>query len=68
MRVQAANKAALEASSGTPSLDPFKTQKNWGAAWCLSPIGVFKSKCWQCRDTPRTQAANEAFNPPGPVA
>ena len=41
MRVQAANDAALGAPSHASSLDPFKTPKNWGAAWCLSPIRVF---------------------------
>ena len=36
-----ANDAALGALSRAASLDPFKTPKNWGAAWCLSPIRVF---------------------------
>ena len=41
MRVQAANEAALGAPSGTPSLDPFKTQKKLGCGmlfkshWCF---------------------------------
>ena len=41
MRVQAANEAALGAPSGTPSLDPFETQKNWGRGMVFKPHWCF---------------------------
>ena len=41
MRVQAANEAALEASSGTPSLDPFQTPNKLGCGMVFKPHWCF---------------------------
>ena len=71
MRVQAANDAALGAPSRAPSLDRFKTPKNWGCGMVFKLHSCFLERMLAMLRYPMRSsvpAANGAWNPPGPLA